>query len=188
MYLVKIKIRGEIMRRQEYPDKAPYKHFILVKNGAQDKEIEEQLKEWHENNPSFSIGQHQYTYVGGTEGNGIEILELTYFDLAEAEKDVDPEYRTPRNEFYFKKIVDPLSSGESKVTDWYNENDIDIISKVSFVDTVNLEIVTGIVYVQREEAKAAYDLKYERQQKQIQKMSEEMAKKQINKETDKRMK
>lgn len=31
MYLVKIKIRGEIMRRQEYPDKAPYKHFILVK-------------------------------------------------------------------------------------------------------------------------------------------------------------
>lgn len=115
-------------------------------------------------------------------------MELTYFDLDEAEKDVDPEYRTPRNEFYFKKIVDPLSSGESKVTDWYNENDIDIISKVSFVDTVNLEIVTGIVYVQREEAKAAYDLKYERQQKQIQKMSEEMAKKQINKETDKRMK
>ena len=52
----------------------------------------------------------------------------------------------------------------------------------------NLQLVNGYIYVDRNEAKEAYDLKYKRQQKQIQKMSEEMAKKQINKETEKRMK
>lgn len=175
------------MRKQEYPEKAPYKHFILVKNGDKDKEIEEQLLDWHKENPSFSIGQHQYAYVGSKEGNGIETLSLTYFDLDEAEKDVDPEFRTPRNEFYFKKIEDNLISGTSNVETWYNDNDIDIISKVNFVDTEKLKVVTGIMYVKRDEAKAAYDLKYERQQKQIQKMSEEMAKKQIVKEASKKV-
>lgn len=175
------------MRKQEYPDKAPYHKWHFVNNGGES--IEEQLQNWHKENPNYAITQHQYYIVGGKEGNGIEILDVTYFDLEEAEKDIDPEFRTPRNEFYFKRIFEELKSGLSEgFEDWYQNNDIDIISSSSYIDVVNMKIVNGYIYVEREESIAAYDLKYERQQKQIQKMSEEMAKKQINKETDKRMK
>lgn len=173
------------MQRQQYPDKAPYKKWKLINNGGES--LEQQLSNWHKEHPSFAITQHQYGFVGGENGNGIEFLTLTYFDLDEAEKDVDPEFRTPRNEFYFHKSVEPLESGISdEFSSWYENNDIDIISVSSYIDTKNLTLVSGYIYVDRAESKAAYDLKYERQQAQIKKMSEEMAKKQLAKEAEKK--
>lgn len=168
------------MQRQEYPDKAQFQRWNLVCNGGND--IEKQFSDWHKEHENFVVTQHSYECV-----NGIESLNITYFDLDIVEKDVDTEFRTPRNEFYFKKIVEDLESGHSdKFSDWYDNNDIDIISASTKIDADNLKLVSGYVYVNRDEAKAAYDLKYERQQKQIQKMSEELAKKQIVKESSKK--
>lgn len=175
------------MQRQEYPEKAPYHSWRFVNNGMES--IDKQLLKWYDEHPNCAITNNQYGFEGGENGNGIEFLQIKYFDLEEAEKDVDPEFRTPPNRFYFKKIVEPLESGCSKeFDDWYENNDVDIISVTTYLDMKNLQLVNGYIYVDRNEAKEAYDLKYERQQKQIQKMSEEMAKKQINKETKKRLK
>ena len=175
------------MRRQEYPEKAPYHSWKFVNNGGET--IEEQLQKWYNEHPYYAITNHLYSFQGNDNGYGIEFLEVKYFDLEEAEKDIDPEFRTPPNNYYFKKIIEPLESGFSnKFEEWYQNNDVDIISVSTYLDTKNLQLVNGYIYVDRKEAKDAYDLKYERQQKQIQKMSEEMAKKQINKETEKRLK
>lgn len=173
------------MRKQEYPDKSPYHSWRFVNNGGLD--IASQLQAWYDEHPSFAVTNHQYGYEGNENGNGIEFLEVKYFDVDEMEKDTDPSLRTPPNRFYFKKIVEPLNSGFSEeFEEWYSNNDIDIISVTTYLDIKNLQLVNGYIYVDRKEAKEAYDLKCERQQQQIQKMSEELAKKQINKETDKR--
>lgn len=173
------------MRKQEYPDKAPYHDWRFVNNGGTP--IEEQLQKWYDEHPSYAVTNHQYGFEGGIDGNGIEFLKVKYFDINETEKDTAPEFRTPPNRFYFKKILEPLQSGLSEeFEDWYPNNDVDIISVTTYLDAKNLQLVNGYMYVDRKEAKEAYDLKCERQQKQIQKMSEDLAKKQINKETDKR--
>lgn len=175
------------MAKQEYPDKAPYHSWRFVNNGGDD--IDKQLLEWYDSHPNCAITNNQYGYEGSENGNGIEFLQIKYFNLEEAEKDIDPEFRTPPNRFYFKKIVEPLESGGSKeFEEWYTNNDVDIISVTTYLDIKNLQLVNGYIYVDRKEAKEAYDLKYERQQKQIQKMSEAMAKKQIVKESNKRLK
>lgn len=162
---------------QDYPDKAPFKNYKLIKASPTDKEIKEQFMDWHNEHPSYAVTQHQYVY-----NDGIEALYITYIDLDEAEKDIDPEYRGIRNVFYFDKFEEPLTSGESVVTKWYNDNDVDILSKISAIDVKKQISVTGIVSVNRKEAQEAYNRKRENEQKQRDKMAKELAIKSLTEE------
>ena len=158
------------MLDQKYPAKAPYHNWVLTSTNG---DLEQQLLDWHSTHPSYAITQHQYTC---DNEHGIEALILTYFDLDEAEKDVEEEFRTPRNQFYFKKIVSPLQSDmDSNADNWYNENNIDIISKSSWIDFKSSSLVTGFVYVDRTESEKAFEEKKQRQQKQVQQMANKMA-------------
>lgn len=158
------------MMKQQYPDKAPYKHWNLAEIDGETDDLKTQLQNWHKEHPTFAITQHQFKRVGD-----IAVLELTYFDIAEAEKSVEEDMRTPRNEFYFIEIVDSLISQYSKVDEWYNENDVDIISKSIDIDTENREIHTGIIYVDRKEAAQAFEKKQDNEMKRQQKMANQLA-------------
>lgn len=158
------------MIKQQYPDKAPYKNWNLVEISGETEDLKTQLQNWHKENPTFAITQHQFR-----RNNDVAVLELTYFDIAEAEKEVEKDMRTPRNEFYFIEIVDSLISQYSKVDEWYNENDVDIISKSIDIDRENKEICTGIIYVNRKEAAEAFEKKQDNEMKRQQKMANQLA-------------
>ncbi len=158
------------MKKQKYPDKAPYKHWNLVQIGGETDDLQSQLQAWHTDHPNYAITHHQYRKNGD-----VEVLSLTFFDIAEAEKDVDEDLRTPRNEFYFTVITDPLVSQESLATGWYENRDIDIISKSIDIDLDNKLIYTGYIFVDRKESAAAFDKKQENQIKIQQKLANQLA-------------
>lgn len=158
------------MMKQKYPDKAPYRHWNLVQIGNETDDLQSQLQAWHNDNPTFAITHHQYRKNGN-----VEVLSLTFFDIAEAEKDLDEDLRTPRNEFYFNVIADPLVSKESLGTGWYKNRDIDILSKSIDIDLENKLIYTGYIFVDRKESAAAFDKKQENQMKIQQKLANKLA-------------